>query len=213
MLEPDGFRCLPSVYDETRLAEIESGLDAAASRGGLKPHGGRNLIRAWPGLANVVRKTPAEELLRGLGLVRGMLFDKPPGRSWFVAWHKDLSIAVRGQAERMTVKGGVPHVEAPDELLRRMVAVRIHRDDADEENGCLEVVPGSHREGKWVGSTASSRLLPARRGDVLLMRPLLTHRSRRSRSTARSGRRVIHLEWAPAGSPAAGLEWHDFEAL
>lgn len=216
MLEPDGFEVLPDVYDETRLTAIEAGLAAARSRGGLKSHGGRNLIPAWPGLSNVVRGTAVETFLRamsGCGLVRALLFDKPPGRCWFVAWHKDLSIAVSGSAERATVKAGVPHVEAPEDLLRRMVAVRIHLDDANEENGCLEVVPGSHLEGKRVVSTDGARALRARRGDVLLMRPLLTHRSRRSRPEATSGRRVIHLEWAPAGPPSPGLEWHDFEPL
>ncbi len=196
MLESDGYMLLPGVYDDARLAALEAGLAAARARAGWMPHGGRNLIRSWPGLPNVVRETPAEVLLQG-----------------FVAWHKDLSIAASGPGERATVKAGVPHLDAPEEILRRTIAVRIHLDDTNEENGCLEVVPGSHREGRRVASTTGSRPVTARRGDVLLMRPLLTHRSRRSRPSARSGRRVIHLEWAPAGPPAPGLAWHDHEPL
>jgi len=44
-------------------------------------------------------------------------FDKPPGHSWALPWHKDYSLAVRehgraGVFTKPTVKAGVPHVVA-----------------------------------------------------------------------------------------------------
>jgi ectoine hydroxylase-related dioxygenase (phytanoyl-CoA dioxygenase family) len=42
----------------------------------------------------------------------------------------------------------VPHVEAPEEVLREMVTAGIHLDEVTDENGPLKVVPGSHLTGK-----------------------------------------------------------------
>jgi len=60
------------------------------------------------------------------GLTRGLYFDKPPGNSWALPWHRDLTIAVKqhgplGCFTNPTKKAGVPHVQAPAELLARMV--------------------------------------------------------------------------------------------
>src|SRR6266404_493411 len=88
------------------------------------------------------------------GLVRVLFFDKPPGGSWSLPAHKDLTIAVRDNRlpsrhfRNPTRKAGVPHVEAPRELLDKMLTARIHLDDVTAENGPLKVIPGSHRLGK-----------------------------------------------------------------
>jgi hypothetical protein len=52
--------------------------------------------------------------------------------------------------------------------------------------------------------TVEPMLLPAKRGDVLLMSPLLLHGSERARVPTR--RRVLHLEWAAFDLPG-GLHW------
>ena len=87
-----------------------------------------------------------------------LYFDKPPGESWALPWHKDLAIAVRDNRlpsdhfARPTTKYGVPHVEAPAWLLERMLTARLHLDEVTDENGPLRVLPGSHRDGKESGS-------------------------------------------------------------
>src|SRR5262249_58384817 len=113
-------------------------------------------------------------------LVRVLFFDKPPERSWALPWHKDLTVAVRDNRlpsrhfAKPTRKAGVPHVEAPPELLEAMLTARIHLDDVTEENGPLKVVPGSHRTGKaLVLDGAVPHTVLAGRGDVLLLRPLV----------------------------------------
>lgn len=55
--------------------------------------------------------------------VRALLFDKTPEANWKVVWHQDITIAVRVRAEvagfaTWSEKGGVPHVQAPVELLQ-----------------------------------------------------------------------------------------------
>jgi ectoine hydroxylase-related dioxygenase (phytanoyl-CoA dioxygenase family) len=170
--------------------------------------------------APAVREAVSEVLGAGCGLVRALYFDKPPGASWSLPWHKDVTIAVREHRRdargftKPTVKGGVPHVEAPESVLRQMLTARVHLDDVTEENGPLLVVPGSHREGKMPKLSGNVRFhtVLVQSGDVLLMRPLLTHCSRHSQSNVRR-RRIVHLEFAAAAAMAEGYEWSEFHPV
>jgi ectoine hydroxylase-related dioxygenase (phytanoyl-CoA dioxygenase family) len=94
-----------------------------------------------------------------------------------------------------------------------MLAVRLHLDDADEENGALRVLAGSHRFGRLSDQQVDELAaeLPeivccAGAGDALMMRPLLLHASSRSASERR--RRVLHIEYAGFELPG-GLEWSE----
>lgn len=112
--------------------------------------------------------------------------------------------------ERWVRKLGVAYVEPPVAVLERLVALRLHLDDCGYADGPLAVVPGSHRRGKLRGAAigaldrASFLTCPAAAGDVLLMRPLLVHRSPSSRSAA--GRKVLHVVYA-AEQPGGGVRW------
>jgi ectoine hydroxylase-related dioxygenase (phytanoyl-CoA dioxygenase family) len=146
------------------------------------------------------------------GLVRVLFFDKPPENSWALPWHKDMAIAVKNNAlpsehfTHPTRKIGVPHVEAPEWLLERMLTLRLHLDDMMEENGPLKVLPASHR------GTADGQpfTVLGRRGDVLLMRPLLSHCSNRSKEGTTQHRRILHFEFAGVAELPDGYAWHDF---
>jgi ectoine hydroxylase-related dioxygenase (phytanoyl-CoA dioxygenase family) len=153
----------------------------------------------------------------GFGLVRALYFDKPPGNTWALPWHKDLTVAVKdnrlGGAHfaRPTRKAGVPHAEAPVGVLERMLTARIHLDRVDDENGPLKVVPGSHRAGKELALDAGPVVtLHAGAGDVLLIRPLVAHCSNRSRDDTTRHRRILHLEFASGAELPGGYVWHDF---
>ena len=150
--------------------------------------------------------------------VRAIFFNKTPGENWLVAWHQDVTLAVRERADvpgfgPWTTKESIPHVTAPAKILEGMLTVRIHLDDADEGNGALCVIPGSHRHGKLnsqqiasMRETTPELLCCAHAGDALLMRPLLLHASHKSTSLRQ--RRVLHLEYASLELPDP-LEWHD----
>jgi ectoine hydroxylase-related dioxygenase (phytanoyl-CoA dioxygenase family) len=92
-----------------------------------------------------------------------------------------------------------------------MLVARIHLDDVTGENGPMMVIPGSHLGGK-VCSLDESKRRPAlaRRGDILLIRPLVEHNSLPSKPGCHSHRRILHLEFAGSLELADGYEWHDF---
>lgn len=215
-----GFGIVPSALDEATRCDLLSrlGMSAEAGRRGMLAHAAVARLACSEWLLNLVRPF----LPRGYARpVRGIFFDKSSEANWLVAWHQDLTLAVKARHEvagfgPWSVKDGVPHVQPPSELLEQMLTVRLHLDDADESNGALRVLPGSHATGRlsseeiqaWRERQAE-HLCTARAGDALLMRPLLLHASGKSVSPAR--RRVLHLEYAGFDLPT-GLEWQEVAA-
>lgn len=94
-----------------------------------------------------------------------------------------------------------------------MLAIRIHVDDCGADNGPLQVLDGSHRQGKlisdqidsWVNRVKPTDCLVAA-GSLLTLKPLLLHRS--SKAVHPTNRRVIHIEFASVDL-SGGLEWQD----
>jgi Phytanoyl-CoA dioxygenase (PhyH) len=224
-----GFALVAAVFEpaevdqlQTKLCEVLSTPAAGMIQREGAVVGARNLLQRWPGVASVWRRAPLLTLLTGIlgpqaGLVRVLYFDKPPVRTWSLPWHKDLTIAVRGNRRRSgefrnpTVKAGVPHVEAPQAILESMLTARIHLDDVTVNNGPMTVIPGSHRTGKVVDiDEAGAQKILSRRGDVLLIRPLVAHNSLCSQPGNRNHRRILHLEFAARNELPDGYLWHDF---
>ncbi|WP_395742280.1 phytanoyl-CoA dioxygenase family protein [Prosthecobacter sp.] len=214
-LDIHGFAIVPNVLDADgcrSLASLLGDADGAGMRGMLR-------LQAVADLAHSALSRLARPYLPSAPVpVRGIYFDKRPEMNWLVAWHQDLTLALREQAEvpgfgPWSVKDGVPHVQPPVRLLEQMLTARLHLDDTDAENGALKVIPGTHRSGRLSAEairgwreTRDEILCEARAGDVLLMRPLLLHASSRSSSTRR--RRVLHVEFAGFTLPQP-LEWHE----
>ncbi|MBI1913410.1 MAG: phytanoyl-CoA dioxygenase family protein, partial [Planctomycetes bacterium] len=157
-VEEDGFAVLPDLLApgevDAVLRELEAGLGDPAREGAISTQAGqvyaaRNVLSLWPGAADVWRAPPLLEILTTLlgprfGLVRALFFDKPPQQTWALPWHKDLTIAVRDNRlpsehfRKPTRKAGVPHAEAPEEVLHSMLTVRLHLDAATQEIGPLK---------------------------------------------------------------------------
>lgn len=231
-LERDGFAVVPGVLSPAECGAVVARIEAAlaeaegpAIRGGEGTvYAARNVLAVWPPAASVWQRPtllgPVRAILgEGCGIVRALYFDKPPGNSWALPWHQDLTVAVRDNRlpsthfRRPTTKAGVPHAEAPVEVLRRMLTLRLHLDDVTDENGPLKVLAGSHRAGKSLDLSGEVRVVYAAAGDVLLMRPLLAHCSNRSKEGTARHRRILHLELSAAGPLPDGYEWHTFEPV
>ena len=218
-IEKDGFVWARPLVGPEQIAELIAALTASeldSARAGV-----RDLLSRCPAVKKFATSPAVTQWVNPIFggnpfVVRGLLFDKTPDANWRVAWHQDVTIAVREQRAApgfgpWSVKDGIPHTQAPASLLERMVTLRLHLDDCDESNGALRVLPGSHRGGKlatkaieeWKDRGRIEQCL-ARAGDALLMRPLLLHAS--SSADSPKHRRVIHLEFAADQLPD-GLAW------
>ena len=221
-LAQQGFAIIPAVLPpETVDKLVEEIDDALKARASHYDHAMRHLIEVVPAVRKVAEEATIRALVKTvLGpstfVVRSIFFDKTPDANWKVAWHQDLTIAVRQKIEvagftAWSVKDGVAHVQPPVEVLEQMLALRLHLDDCGPVNGPLQVIPGSHKSGRLNARQISewrdrqpAEICSVSRGGALLMRPLLLHAS--SPATEPKHRRVLHLEFA-AGPLPCGLQW------
>ncbi len=140
----------------------------------------------------------------------GTFFNKTPAANWKVPWHQDRMIKVKERFDKeawgpWSTKDGVIHVQPPESVISKVLAIRLHLDDCPAENGALRVIRGSHLLGfispqqaaKLVAQPEAVCAVP--KGGALLMHPLLLHSS--STSSVLHLRRVIHLEFAADDLP------------
>jgi ectoine hydroxylase-related dioxygenase (phytanoyl-CoA dioxygenase family) len=211
--ERDGFAIIPGCLDDLSIKRLSESLDDTQ-------YGQRNLLRE-PVIQELARSQEVRPVIESvLGpncfAVKGILFNKTQKSNWKVPWHQDLTIAVQERIEAegfgpWTIKRGVLNVQPREDVLRGILAIRIHLDANDHQNGPLRVMPGSHKHGRltaeqianWDKSGSVECLVP--KGGALLMRPLLLHAS--SACLLPKSRRVIHLEYSSADLPN-GLRWH-----
>jgi ectoine hydroxylase-related dioxygenase (phytanoyl-CoA dioxygenase family) len=225
-IETKGFAIIPRVLDSATVAGPIDQLDCiprseATKQRGRSHFGIRNLLKIAPFVHEIADSTCIRSIVeqvvgRQAQVVRGIFLDKTPEANWKVAWHQDITIAVRQKKELVgfkcwSRKAGVTHVQPPAFVLEKMLALRLHLDDTTEESGALKVIPGSHRHGRLSSSDierikgeTKSVSCPVEKGGALAMRPLLLHSS--SLATAITHRRVIHLEFASLNLPG-GMEW------
>ena len=227
----NGFSLIREAVDPTTVQRLtracEDSFDSddhterARSSGG-HVYAARNLLGMVPEIQNfwtaeILHATLREILGEQFGLVRVLFFDKPPDRSWSLPWHKDTAIAVLDNSRpsqiltRPTTKAGVPHVIASEEVLRQMLTLRVHLDDVTDENGPLRVIPGSHVSSTSDGEGVENALtIHACSGDVLAMRPMISHASGSSHAGTDRHRRILHLEFAANRRLPDDYQWHDF---
>jgi ectoine hydroxylase-related dioxygenase (phytanoyl-CoA dioxygenase family) len=98
-----------------------------------------------------------------------------------------------------------------------MLAMRVHVDHSNEENGSLRVLPQTHTLGVLSDDQThelAKKIPPVdchvAAGGVLLMKPLLVHSSSKTKSET-AHRRVLHIEYAACLSFPDGIELCSFE--
>ncbi|MEM7474235.1 MAG: phytanoyl-CoA dioxygenase family protein [Planctomycetota bacterium] len=235
-LKSSGFCCLPAILDSNEVIRIIEQLElvlTAQSEGVLtsrdSAYGVRNLLQLWPEVVSLLQEPVLLSFLRSVlgpnfGLVRVLFFDKPPGRSWTLPWHRDRTIAVRSHEEvpagfsNPTTKAGLPHLVAPEELLNQMLTLRFSLDPMTEENGPLVVIPASHQskhsaDSELAQMVDSMHTVFCEAGDVFVMRPLLAHSSLKSKPETALRRRVLHFEISGCPELPGKLQWQEYYSL
>lgn len=113
-----------------------------------------------------------------------------------------------------------PYWRNQNKVAHKVMTAMIQLDDADRQNGCLEVLPGSHRDG-WNRTTKNvdgfgsneldddkfdlTQLVPveSKAGSVIFFGAFLIHRSLPNKSNR--DRRALLFSYQPGGYPS-GLE-------
>lgn len=197
LLATDQVQLLCEEIDQLTLRPLQAGIRRINSLS--------NQVAKLAGSAGL--QSLAERYLPGPAeLVRAIYFDKSSGQNWFVTWHQDRTVAVseRFVADdwgQWSVKDGVWHVQPPIGVLEQMVTIRIHLDNTSKTNGCLKVIPGSHKSGLLPSNEIGRIIKPDNvvycelsQGGAIIMRPHLLHASGKSSSPGR--RRVLHFEYS-----------------
>jgi ectoine hydroxylase-related dioxygenase (phytanoyl-CoA dioxygenase family) len=205
-----------SAQDAEHLQNLLGTLELSPQRGGV-----RRIEQLLPTVGALAHSSKlmniAKSHLSGKPyLVRAIYFEKTPENNWLVTWHQDRTVAVSNRFEidgwgPWSLKANAWHVQPPIEVLENMVTIRVHLDSATIENGCLKVLPGSHRLGLIPSQKILEKInnheavyceVPA--GGAVVLRPHLLHASEKSKSS--TPRRVLHFEYSGFKLPA-GIAW------
>jgi len=142
--------------------------------------------------------------------------NKSMNKNWALPWHQDRVIAVNTKIDHngyinWSQKSGIWHCEPPTDLLDNMFFARVHFDDCQEDNGCLQVALKSHKYGKILATdiyktiaTLDKELCSAKRGDILFVKALTLHRSLSSQSSL--PRRALRIDYSATTLPSP-LRW------
>ncbi|MBX3465983.1 MAG: phytanoyl-CoA dioxygenase family protein [Planctomycetes bacterium] len=186
-LEARGLARLGLVVDPAGLAALRAAADRVLADAPAGPHGAirHDAWRRDPAFLTALGPIAARaRALLGAPVVRlfqDHVISKPPGTTAEIAWHQDHGYWPLASSRGLTV----------------WVAL----DDADEHNGCLRYLPGTHllgerRTADFVGAPgqggspldlreapAPAEVAPARAGEALAHDPLVWHMSGPNRSS------------------------------
>ncbi len=218
-IQDNGLEIIKNFLPQEMIEEIIH--EVSSYEGNDAKHGIRNAEKKFSSINTLIKsqlvQDKAKEILGSSPmLVRSIFFDKTPEKNWLVTWHQDKTISVNAKTEitgwgPWSVKDNSHHVQPDLSVLNQMVTFRLHLDDANENNGCLKVIPNSQNKGimkqsdiDTIVKTERSFNCVVQAGDVVLMRPHILHSS--SKSTTPNHRRVVHLEFSNYDLPQ-GLKW------
>jgi phytanoyl-CoA dioxygenase PhyH len=238
-LDEIGFVLRGNVFDAGEVAAIRADCEALVTRleaeqRHTKMTAGSYAFELQKKLGTIVKWEPdALELVQG---VEPFAHLSEPLRNWAldarlvepakdVVGENEVALFTEKLNLKRAHKGGpiVLHQDFPywcdvAEVAPRVATAMIFLDDANRENGCLEAVPGSHREGlqkrravEGFGSFEldseaydTSRLvaLEVPAGSVVFFGPFLVHRSAPNRTD--KDRRALLFSYQPVGHPHLG---------
>jgi len=218
-LEKDGVEILPNFVSGEILDEIKEEVSNFKSK--QPKYGIRQADKKFKSVSKLMHsKKLIDKATEILGsepqIVRVIYFDKTAENNWLVPWHQDRTIALNKKVDiatwgRWSIKDGVHHVQPSVDVLDKMVTFRVHLDDSDKDNGCLNVIPRTHTYGLLssdeihnITAKKVSVCCEVKAGDIVLMRPHILHAS--SKCDEPNHRRIVHIEYSDYVLPS-GLKW------
>lgn len=220
----NGFATIDNIYTTEEVENIleqisQANSDKETFRKSADLFAIRQFLKEVPAAVDTIFNDNLKSILTQLFgdkyfVVKSIYFDKPQTSNWYVSYHQDLTISVDKKLELRgfdfwTTKQNQFAVQPPLDILQNIVTVRIHLDETDENNGALQVIPGSHSKGIYRPDTIDWTVenevsCNVSKGSIMLMKPLLLHSS--GRTTNNRQRRVIHIEVSNQELPTE-LNW------
>lgn len=232
----DGYVVREHVFDLRECDAINAECEALAEKLSVekqreKLHVGGYVIEFERELGIVAKWEPdAPELLQGLeplakisAKLKTLAYDpRLTGPCKAIVGEDDIDLFTEKLNFKRARKGGAiwlhqdyPYWADVAPIADRVATAMIFLDDATVEKGCLEVAPGSHREGMWTRKQANdfgsremdpntfdeNSLVPleVKAGAVAFFGAFLVHRSLPNRSD--EDRRALLYSYQPAGYP------------
>lgn len=232
----DGFLVREGVFSREELARISEASEALAKRIPAMARADKEVVGSYmfqrqDDLLLTVKWEPdAPELLQGLEPFAHL---SPELRNWaldprlihpskammgeteIVLWTEKLNFKRAQRGGKYILHQDHPYWRNINPVADRIVTAMIMLDDATTENGCLEVAPGSHKDGPQARRQVEGfgalemdpdrfdqrRLIPVEvpAGGVIFFGPFLVHRSMPNLSD--SDRRALLYSYQPAGYP------------
>lgn len=213
--ERDGFLAVPDVFPATELQELDRELDRLIAIPGNEAGPNRaGWIYAVAGRSeHAARFAQDERLLAlladlvypGIAIHSSKLVTKLPHSEDVCHWHQDEAFYTKP--------------DDPESFAARRLSVWVPLQDTDEHNGCLWVVPGSHRWGMedWTlqqTGTCQRRLnrlayatehavpLPVQSGTVVLFSAWTWHHSKENQSDSIRRAFIVSYQEATAARGA-----------
>ena len=218
-LQEHGVELMSGLISDALIQDVISEVNTLNAS--MPKYGIRNAEKKLPSILKIVNSTILiDEARKILGaepkLVRAIFFDKTTEKNWLVPWHQDKTVTVNKKFnlegwQPWTLKDDVIHVQPPVEVLNKMVTFRLHLDPTNDENGCLKIIPSSHRQGILKQQQIDEVVLKGKPvlcvadvGDTVIMRPHILHSS--SKALLPQHRRIVHLEFSSFELPE-GIAW------
>jgi len=203
-----GYGIKSGIVSELEIRNLSGELDGA---GLVRSRAGIRHLMSHPAVLRIAQTesvlTLVKEILGDRAIpFRATLFDKSPGSNWLVMWHQDTALPLMDKTEAegwgpWSVKDGVTYAHAPAKALEKVLAVRLHLDNSNSQNGPLRILPGTHKAGVLtddeihkLAENGGAVECPVPPSGAILMRPLVIHAS--SKSVSDDPRRVLHIEYA-----------------
>ncbi len=153
-LKKQGFEILPDLFSRQSMLSLADSIDKSIvhrSRAGVRNAQQLGSVRTLandPILLRLARGVLGQQAVA----FRATLFDKSPRSNWLVVWHQDTALPLRERRQAhgwasWSVKEGVICAHAPASALEGILAIRVHLDDSNADNGPLRVLPQTHTMG------------------------------------------------------------------
>ncbi|HYE07636.1 MAG TPA: phytanoyl-CoA dioxygenase family protein [Planctomycetota bacterium] len=222
--ERDGYLVIDGFLDPAEVARVEAGIArvAGGASGLVRDRGGFNLEKVGDASFDTTAAAKRPGMLRK---IQGAVFAVPEVREVFTGARmldcmEDLmGPSIHYHSSKVMFKparGGAPkpwHQDAAywTQFASKQITVWIAIHDADEANGCVWAIPGSHRLGLIPHAevelqvreaqidVAKAAPVPVRRGGLLIFHSLVLHMSKRNESDR--DRWCIICDYDPEANP------------